>query len=528
MTGITGQFFRQFALTIAVSTAISAFNSLTLSPALGAHPAQAARREEGLVAARARRAARLVLPRLQQSLRVELERLRQHRRPAHPRSPAIVLLVYAGLLALTGARIQGGARRLHSHAGSRLRRRLLRSFPTPPRSIARKPSWTRCAKIARETPGVLDTIEIAGFNLFGGNQPNTGAVFLPFKDFAERNGAGRADAGDSREAQRARTRRDSGGVRRRLSAAAGGRHRQCRRLPTLHPGPRQRRPRGTAKHRPSRMMMKANETPGLAGNLTTFRANVPQLWLEVDRVKAKTHERAAEQHLRHAPDLSRLDLRQRLQPLRPHLSRDRAGRRAVPPHARRHPPAQDAQRRRRHGPARLRRHRAARSAARTKSRATTCSRPPTSAAQPAPGSAPARRSRPIERLAKEILPTSFTTEWTELALQQKLAGNSALYIFPLCVLFVFLVLAAQYESWSLPLAIILIVPMCLLSAIGGVWLRDDGQQHLHANRLRRARRPRVQERHPHRRVRASRSRIATARIASPPRSKPAACACARS
>ena len=58
-----------------------------------------------------------------------------------------------------------------------------------------------------------------------------------------------------------------------------------------------------------------------------------------------------------------------------------------------------------------------------------------------------------------------------MALQEKLAGNSAIYIFPLCVLFVFLVLAAQYESWALPLAIILIVPMCLLSAIGGVWLR---------------------------------------------------------
>src|SRR5260221_12734001 len=62
-------------------------------------------------------------------------------------------------------------------------------------------------------------------------------------------------------------------------------------------------------------------------------------------------------------------------------------------------------------------------------------------------------------------------EWTELMLQEILPGNIAVFIFPLCVLFVFLTLAAQYESWSLPLAIILIVPMCLLSAIGGVWLR---------------------------------------------------------
>ena len=77
----------------------------------------------------------------------------------------------------------------------------------------------------------------------------------------------------------------------------------------------------------------------------------------------------------------------------------------------------------------------------------------------------------MEELAAKTLPSSFSYEWTELTLQQKLAGNTAVYIFPLCVLFVFLTLAGQYESWSLPLAIILIVPMCLLSAIGGVWFR---------------------------------------------------------
>jgi multidrug efflux pump len=62
-------------------------------------------------------------------------------------------------------------------------------------------------------------------------------------------------------------------------------------------------------------------------------------------------------------------------------------------------------------------------------------------------------------------------EWTELTYQQILAGNTAIYVFPLCVLFVFLTLAAQYESWSLPFTVVLIVPMCLLSAIWGVWFR---------------------------------------------------------
>jgi multidrug efflux pump subunit AcrB len=69
-----------------------------------------------------------------------------------------------------------------------------------------------------------------------------------------------------------------------------------------------------------------------------------------------------------------------------------------------------------------------------------------------------------------VLPNGIGYEWTDLTYQQKLAGNTAVFIFPLCVILVLLVLAAQYESWTLPLAVILIVPMSLLCAIGGVWL----------------------------------------------------------
>lgn len=76
----------------------------------------------------------------------------------------------------------------------------------------------------------------------------------------------------------------------------------------------------------------------------------------------------------------------------------------------------------------------------------------------------------MERLAKEILPEGMSFEWTELTYQQKGAGNSALFIFPMCLLLAYLILAAQYNSWLLPLAVLLIVPMCLLSAITGVWL----------------------------------------------------------
>ena len=90
---------------------------------------------------------------------------------------------------------------------------------------------------------------------------------------------------------------------------------------------------------------------------------------------------------------------------------------------------------------------------------------------PQPGFSSGQAMASMERLADETLPEQFGYEWTELALQQKLAGNSAVYIFPLCVLFVFLALAAQYESWVLPVTILLIVPMCLLAAISGVFLR---------------------------------------------------------
>jgi multidrug efflux pump subunit AcrB len=76
----------------------------------------------------------------------------------------------------------------------------------------------------------------------------------------------------------------------------------------------------------------------------------------------------------------------------------------------------------------------------------------------------------MEALAKKILPQGIAFEWTDLTYQQTTAGNTGLLIFPLCVIFVYLVLAAQYGSWSLPLAILLIVPMCLLAACTGLLL----------------------------------------------------------
>ena len=89
-----------------------------------------------------------------------------------------------------------------------------------------------------------------------------------------------------------------------------------------------------------------------------------------------------------------------------------------------------------------------------------------------PGVSSGQAIEKMERICRENLPSQFSFEWTQLTYQEVTAGNTAIFIFPLCVLFVFLALAAQYENWSLPLAVILIVPMCLLSAWLGFIFED--------------------------------------------------------
>ena len=89
---------------------------------------------------------------------------------------------------------------------------------------------------------------------------------------------------------------------------------------------------------------------------------------------------------------------------------------------------------------------------------------------PAPGYSTGQAQAAIEAIANQELPNGMSFEWTELTYQQILAGDTAIYVFPICVLLAFLVLVAQYESWSLPLVVILIVPMCLFSALAGVQL----------------------------------------------------------
>jgi multidrug efflux pump len=89
---------------------------------------------------------------------------------------------------------------------------------------------------------------------------------------------------------------------------------------------------------------------------------------------------------------------------------------------------------------------------------------------PAPGFSSGQAEAIMEKLAAENLPKGMVLDWTELTYQKIIAGNTGIYIFPLSIFLVFLVLAAQYESFRLPFAVILIVPMALFSALVGLWL----------------------------------------------------------
>ncbi len=468
ISGITGAFFRQFALTIAVSTAISALNSLTLSPALAALllPMRGAKKDffqrilDGLLGwffkgfnkafAWSSNTYGNVVGRL-------------------TRLAAIVLLIYAGLLGLTalGFKVVPGGFLPTQDRGYAVAYAQLPDAASLDRTQA---VVDKIAKIAHETPGILNTVEFAGFNLFGGNQTNTAAVFLPFKEFSERN---TADQGMPAILAKMNAR-----VRAEIPEA----------LVLVFPPPPVSgignaggyklfiQDRGNAgldelQTQAFTMMVKANQTPGLANNLTTFRANVPQLWLEVDRVKAKSMNvplsnvfGTLQTYLgsSYVNDLTlfgrtyrvtaQADSRFRLKAEDIRLLKTRNASGGIVPLGS-VATVQEVS-----GADKITRYNMFTAA--------------DLSGQPAPGASTGDALAAVDRLARQTLPTSFTTDWTEIALQQKLAGNSAIYIFPLCVLFVFLLLSALYESWSLPLAIILIVPMCLFSAIGGVWLRS--------------------------------------------------------
>ena len=466
ISGLTGQFYRQFALTIAISTLISAFNSLTLSPALAAlllRPDTAPKDRVtrfmdlafGWFFTRFDRLFKRSASRYQGAVARVLSR------------KTIAFAVYVVLIALTYFVFQG----VPSGFVPGQDKQYLVGFAQLPdgASLDRTEEVIRrMSDVAMKTPGVKDAVAFPGLSINGfTNAPNAGIVFFGLDEFEKRKSpqlSGGAIAGEINKRM--------GGIQDAFIAVfppppvnglgtIGGFKLQIEDRGSLGDG--------ALYQAMKAVQTKAYQTPELAGVFSSFQINVPQLFADVDRAKAKrmgvaltdvfdtmqinlgslyvndfnrfgrTYRvvvQADAPYRSRAEDIALLKTRNAkgdLVPLGSVLKVDAS-----------------------FGPDRAIRYNAFPSADLN--------------GAAAPGFSSGQAQAAIERIVKEVLPRGITYEWTDLTYQEILAGNTALLVYPLCVLLVFLVLAAQYESFKLPLAIILIVPMCLLFAIIGVWL----------------------------------------------------------
>ncbi len=470
ITGITGQFYRQFALTIAVSTLISAFNSLTLSPALA-----------GLLL-KPRDAKRDLLTLLFDFLFGWFFRLFNKGFAASVkgyiwavrrllRFAAIALLVYVGFLLLT----YFGFKAVPSGFIPTQDQGYLIVFAQLPDGASLQRSEEvrkQISEIARKVPGIAHTVEFAGFSaLDGTNRNNAVTTFLPLSPFEERVKDPRLNG----FAIMAAVRQKFAGIQdarvlvfppppvRGIGNAGGFKIQiQDRRgagLPALQAATDQ-------------LIGKASSGHGLVGLFTSFRSQVPQLYLDIDRRKVETLDvpinsvfSTLQSYLgsTYVNDFNfvnrtnqvniQADARFRIHPESIAQLYTRNNKNEMVPLG----TLMDI--REVSGPDKVMHYNIYPSAEISGSTL--------------PGVSSGQAIDVMQTLAEQTLPSQFGYEWTELSLQEILAGNSAVYIFPLCALFVFLVLAAQYESWSLPLAIVLIVPMCLFAAITGVYIRGS-------------------------------------------------------
>ncbi|MEN6450170.1 MAG: multidrug efflux RND transporter permease subunit, partial [Thermoguttaceae bacterium] len=469
LSGITGQFYRQFALTIATATLISAFNSLTLSPALAAILLQphGAKRDwltvlldtffgwlfrgfNGL---------------FQQTTNV-YERLVR----LCVRGAAVALLVYVGLLGLT---YLGFTKVPTGFVPDQDKGYLLVNAQLPDSaSLGRSQVVARqMEQIARTIPGVQHTIGIAGQSfLLNANGSNFASMFVILSPFEERRGEKQmtADAVAGKLRKEFFTQVDdaqvavfgappveglgnAGGFKLMVEDLSGG---------SLDAFQRQ----------VDSLVDKGNREPGLVGLFSMFRASTPQYRADIDRTKCKTMGVSLSDvfntlqaclggyYVNDYNEFGRTwqvniqadaQFRARAAGIKQFKVRNAKGDMV--------PLGALCTIRESKGPVILNRYNTHTAAA--------------ISGDWSPDISSGQAIDRMEKLASGDLPRSMSYEWTELTYQQIMAGNTALFIFPLCILFVFLTHSAEYESWALPLAIILIVPMSLLCALAGVWFR---------------------------------------------------------
>ncbi|HLY89435.1 MAG TPA: efflux RND transporter permease subunit, partial [Acetobacteraceae bacterium] len=468
IAGISGEFFRQFAVTIAASTLISCFVSLTLSPALCAVLLRPHRAHEASIhhppLVRAIAASFSAFNRgfewLSERFGLLTSRL--------IRLSGVLLVVYAGLTGLTAWQFNRAPTGFIPDLDQGY---LITVLQLPPgSSLARNDDVTReVNEILLTTPGVATTAAFAGldgatFTLAS----NKGAIFSVFTPFEEREPKGLT------------AKAILASINQRLAGIEGAF------VITVEPPPvngiggaggfkmmlEDRNNAGPAALEAAArdLIAAANADPRLAAVFTTFSSATPSVFADIERVRAAKlgvpPERVFEamqvylgssyindfNYLgRTYQVMAQADDRFRMGPadVARFKTRNDAGEMV--------PIGSIASFRDTTGPYRVPRYNQFPAAEILGS--------------PAPGISSGTALAVMEQLAAERLPPGIGFEWTDLSFEQKRAGNTAIFIFLASVVFVFMVLAAQYESWTQPLAIILIVPMCLLAAVSGLLLR---------------------------------------------------------
>jgi multidrug efflux pump len=465
ISGLTGEFYRQFALTIAFSTIISAFNSLTLSPALSAlllkghdAPKDALARGMDKVLGPFFRGFNRVFQAGSSGYGRGVRNILSHK--------AAAVGIYVVLLAMTVfvfRAVPPGFVPLQD-------KQYLVSFAQLPQgaTLERTEKVIRdMSDIAMREPGVQSAVAFPGLSINGFiNSPSAGIVFVTLKPFEERTTPDLSGFAISQKLQM-----KYAGIRdatiaifppppvNGLGQIAGFK---------LQVEDRTDQGDAVLARVMGEIQGKAAKTPGLFAVFSNFNIGVPQLYAHVDRTKAmqlgvevqdifdtmqtylgsiyvndfnrfgRTYEVIAQADTpfrTKVDDILRLQVRNasgQMVPLGAVVNIEQTT-----------------------GPDSSVRYNGFRSADLN--------------GAPAPGYSSGQAQAAITQILDETLPKGMQYEWTDLTYQEILAGNTAILVFPICVLLVFLVLAAQYESLFLPLAIILIVPMCLFSAITGVW-----------------------------------------------------------
>ena len=463
--GITGQFYRQFAVTITASTVFSALNSLTLSPALAA------------ILMRKREDSRDYLTRgldfaLGWFFRLFNRGFAFGTRVYTAtvgwllRLSLIVLVLYGGLLVATYWVFQKAPT---GFVPDQDQGRLIVSIQLPDSASLERTQeiMARVDQLALNTPGVQHTASAAGMSLLmSANSSNFGTVFLILDPFEKRQ---RPDL--TADAIMAKLRKDFAREIRDadvkifgaapvpgLSVASGFKVMVQDRggigLPEL-------------QKQTDAVVGKLQPNPATVGVLTQFRSKTPQLYLDVDRTKAQAlgvplndvnqamqiylgslYASSFNEFGRHWQVTLQAEgrYRTRIEDVNLLQVRNKWGEMV--------PLGTLVQLREINGPVSVTRYNLYTSAA-------------VSGNVP-PSVSSGEAINAVNAAAEQTLPRSMSIEWTELMYLQLRAGNTAIYVFALAVVFVFLALAALYESWALPLAVILVVPLCLLCSIGGV------------------------------------------------------------